>query len=88
MQEDDSPHKTHMMQKCEVLVPFLGETNKYLLLQVPQAHVDATAGDAASRAGASKAPHWDVSGLCDVFLVLPTRLYSSLSPWLLPRESF
>lgn len=79
---------THMMQKCEVLIPFLGEISKCLLLQVPQACVDAIAGHAASRAGAREAPPWDLSGLCDVFLVLPTKLYSSLSLWLIPRESF
>lgn len=69
MWEDDSSEtlKTHTMLECEVLIPFLGEVSKYLLVQVPQAHVDATAGGAVSRAGARDAPLWDIRGLCDFF---------------------
>lgn len=56
---------------------------------MPQAHVDATAGDAACRAGASKAPHWDLSGLCGVFFGFTNKIIFFLKPLAAPkRESF
>lgn len=89
MQEADSPytHKTHAVQKCEVLQTISGWDWK----------TSASAGTCGctsrrcSKQGRRplRLHTWTsvVWGLA-VFLVLPTNSYSSLSPWVFPRESF
>lgn len=75
------------MLKCEVLIPFLGEISKCLLLQLPQAHVDATAGKAASRAGSQRGSTLGPQSLCD-FFGFTNKIIFFLKPLAAPKEYF